>query len=196
MVERNNPARAPCALSPLAELAPPEGDPSLVERAGLGAIGLRGAGPRFFATAARIFGVALPARANATARVGDSVALWLGPDEWLVRLPYAEAAAAAAAMRGGLANEHAAAVDVSDRACVLRLAGPRSREVLAQGCPLDLHPRAFGPGACARSRYFEAAILIDQVDEHPTYDLQTPRSFAPYLWALLVEARREFAGGD
>lgn len=109
------------------------------------------------------------------------------------RLPITETETVADALRAAIGQTHAAVVDVSDRACVLRLAGSRAREVLAEGCPLDLHPRRFGPGDCARSRYREAAILIDQVDGLPTYDLQTPRSFAPYLWALLVEARREFA---
>ena len=83
-------------------------------------------------------------------------------------------------------------VDVSDRACVLRLSGAAARGVLVQGCPLDLHPRLFAPGACAQSRYLKTAILIDQVDERPTYDLQAPRSRAQYLWELLVEASREF----
>ena len=181
----------PRAHSPLSAFEPLDGGGTrLVERSDVGAIVLRGAGPAFLATAARVLGAPLPTQPNTTQGRSTCRALWLGPDEWLVRLPLAEADACAAALGTALAGEHAAVVDVSDRACVLRLSGAAARDVLAHGCPLDLHPRAFRPGACARSRYVQAPIVIDQVDERPTYDLQTPRSFAPHVWSLLVEADR------
>ena len=38
---------------------------------------------------------------------------------------------------------------------VLHLSGAPVREVLAQGCPLDLHPSVFGAGQCAQSHFFK-----------------------------------------
>ena len=187
-------AASPTAHSPLAGLEPLDClELRLDERQELGALILRGAGARFLATAARVLGRALPTQPNTTRRCGPRLALWLGPDEWLVRQPIAEVEAVAGSLRRALVDTHATVVDVSDRACVLRLSGAAARGVLAQGCPLDLHPRAFRPGDCAQSHYLKSAILIDQVDDLPTYDLQVPRSCARYLWDLLVEASRELA---
>ena len=194
MAEWRDGGASPSAHSPLAAFEPlDDGHLRLIERTGLGALVVRGSGPAFLATAARVLGVPLPTEPNTTQGHGACLALWLGPDEWLLRLPLAEAEAWAAALQSALAEEHTAVVDVSDRACVLRLSGAAARGVLVQGCPLDLHPRLFQPGACAQSHYLKTAILIDQVDERPTYDLQAPRSRAQYLWELLVEASREFA---
>ena len=39
--------------------------------------------------------------------------------------------------------------DQSDSRLVLRLSGPRVRDVLAKGVPVDLHPKAFKPGDVA-----------------------------------------------
>ena len=187
----------PNAHSPLAAFEPlDDGQLRLIERTGLGALIVRGSGPAFLATAARVLDVPLPTEPNTTQGQDACLALWLGPDEWLLRLPLAEAEAWAESLQNALAEEHAAVVDVSDRACVLRLLGAAARTVLAHGCPLNLHPRVFEPGACAQSRYLKTAILIDQIDERPTYDLQVPRTCAQYLWELLVEASREFAQGE
>ena len=176
--------------SALAGLQPLENPVHLVELTGLGAVIVRGAGPVFMATAGRVLGVALPREPNTTQDSGRILVLWLGPDEWLVRARVNVAEAATAALRSRLADEHAAVVDVSDRGCLLRLSGAQARDALAQGCPLDLHPRVFRPGLCARSRFGKAPVLIHQVDDRPTYDLETPRSFARYLWDCLVEASR------
>ena len=176
--------------SAVAGLKPLDGPVHLVERTGLGAVIVRGAGPVFMETAGRVLGVALPREPNTTQDNGRILVLWLGPDEWLLRLPVKVAEVATAALRLRLAEEPAAVVDVSDRGCLLRLSGAPARNVLGHGCPLDLHPRVFRPGLCARSRFGKAPVLIHQVDDRPTYDLETPRSFARYLWDCLVEASR------
>ena len=179
-------------MSPLAGYRSLQGPVSLVERAELGALNLRGSGAAFLAAAARTMSMSLPTYANTTEELGELVVLWLGPDEWQLRLPLVEAEPWAEALRVAFDQQHAAVVDVSDRATVLRLRGAPARDVLAQGCPLDLHPRVFRPGACAQSRYLDSAILINQVDEVPTFDLQVPRSHSGYVWQLLMEASREF----
>ena len=68
--------------------------------------------------------------------------------------------------------------------------------MLAKGCPLDLHPRAFTPGSCAQSLLAKADVLIhlraDDPRHGPTFDLYVARSFAHYLWAWLEDAGREY----
>ncbi len=188
------PSGPPTMSSPLEGRESPNRAVSLAERTGLGALCLRGSGEEFLAAVAKGLGLPLPTVPNTTCRSSDLLALWVGPDEWLVRVPESGTEACAAALRGALTGSHAAVVDVSHRACVLRVSGVYAREVLAHGCPLDLHPRVFRPGDCAQSHYLDTAILIHQVDAIPTYDLETPNSYAAYLWDLLVEASREHDG--
>jgi sarcosine oxidase subunit gamma len=126
------------------------------------------------------------------------LALWLGPDAWLLTCPPAEAAARIESLRVALAEVHAAVVDVSDDRAVIRLAGPSARDVLAKGCPLDLHPRTFAAGRCAQSLLAKASVLLHPLDDAPggpVFDIYVARSFAHYLWAWLEDAGREYGVG-
>ena len=78
----------------------------------------------------------------------------------------------------------------------MSVAGPSAREVLAKGCPLDLHPRSFPPARCAQSLLAKAAVLIHLIDDvparGPSFDVYVARSFAHYLWTWLEDAGREY----
>ena len=184
--------RQPHESSPLKGCAVESEPILLVERTGLGTLSLRGSGPAFMAATGDSLGVPLPAEPNTTSACGRALALWLGPDEWLVRLPVTDVGPRLAALRRNLAGRRASVVDVSDRDCIIRISGDAARDILAAGCPLDLHPRVFRPGACARSHCCRIPILVDRVDEGSTFDLQTPRSYAGDLWEFLAEASSEF----
>jgi sarcosine oxidase subunit gamma len=163
----------------------------------LGKIELRGdPGDRsFMAAVGRTVDLLLPSEPNTTAGRGDLTALWLGPDAWLLACPPDKVAAQVGALRKALADVHAAITDVSDGRVALRLAGPNARDVLAKGCPLDLHPRALAPDCCAQSLLAKASVLIHLLDDAqrgPTFDLYVGRSFAHYLWAWLDDAGREY----
>jgi sarcosine oxidase subunit gamma len=164
----------------------------------LGKIELRGdPGDRaFMAAVGRTLDLLLPTEPNSTAGRGDLVALWLGPDAWLLTCPPGALAAHTGSLRKALSDIHAAITNVSDGRVALRLAGPSARDVLAKGCPLDLHPRAFASGSCAQSLLAKASVLIHLLDDEaqggPTFDLYVARSFAHYLWAWLEDAGREY----
>jgi sarcosine oxidase subunit gamma len=68
--------------------------------------------------------------------------------------------------------------DQSDSRAVLRLAGPRARDVLAKGLALDLHPRVFGPGDAALSVIALIGAHLWQIDDAPTYEIAVFRSMA------------------
>lgn len=116
--------------------------------------------------------------------------LWLGPDEWLV--VGIDDADLAARLDAALAGQHAAVADVSDSRAVIGLAGPAARDVLAKGCPLDLHPRVFGPGRCAQSHLAKAHVLLHQLGSEPRFEIYVHRSFADYLWRWLEDAAAEY----
>jgi sarcosine oxidase, subunit gamma len=170
----------------------------LAERQGLGKIDLRGdPHDRGFMTAVgRVLDLLLPTEPCTSAAKAQIAALWLGPDEWLVTCPAGEVPLLQSSLREALADVHAAITDVTDGRVAFRVAGPSARDVLAKGCPLDLHPRAFAPGSCAQSLLAKASVLIhlleDDDERGPSFDVYVSRSFAHYLWMWLEDAGREY----
>ena len=170
----------------------------LCERQDLGKIDLRG-DPHdraFMAAVGRVLDLLLPSEPCTSAAKAQIAALWLGPDEWLVTCPAHDVPRLVGALREALADVHAAITDVTDGRVAFRLAGPNARDVLAKGCPLDLHPRVFPVGSCAQSLLGKATVLIhlldDQTEGGPGFDLHVARSFADYLWLWLEDAGREY----
>lgn len=126
-------------------------------------------------------GLTLDARANRASVARDAVALWLGPQRWLI-----EAKAAFS-----VAGDQIAFVELDHARCVVRLSGPNARDVLAKGCQLDLHPVAFTAGACAQTTLFHTMTLIHAVAD-ATFDVYVPRSFGQSFWEQLTDAAGEF----
>ena len=189
------PEFAPQAISPFAE-APDGGAANLEARPFFGKILIRGLGEdaEFLRAAEGALGAALPLTPNAAVALkgkgkgkgeGEERIFWMGPSEWLVWTEAREETLAA--LTEALADTHSSVTDVSDYYAVLRLSGGLAREVLAHGCPLDLHESAFKPGECAQTRFRAAAIFIFQADDKPTYDVQTRWSYAEYLRRYLAE---------
>lgn len=142
------------------------------------------------AAAQTALGCKLPLTPNRSIAAGARVAMWMGPDQWLMLSPAADAEALARALAG-----HAASVvDVSDLRALFELAGPNARDVLRKGCAIDLHPREFGPGDCALTALARVRVALCQVDDRPGYRLLIERSYAIYLWDWLTDAMAEFSG--
>lgn len=172
--------------------ARPSTDQSLLAgwRSGLSILNLRGNADdaAFRDGVARALGLALPTQA-CTSVASDTLRLvWVGPDDWFVIGPRGQAAALEAGLRQALAGQHVAVTDVSSGYTVLHLSGQPVRDVLAQGCPLDLHPRVFGPGASAGSLFFKASVWLWQTEEAPVYEMLVRSSFRGYVWLMLERA--------
>jgi sarcosine oxidase subunit gamma len=129
----------------------------------------------------------LPGKVSADA---ERVALWFGPDQWLIVAPPVDAATLVHALSDSVTS----AVDVSDLRAEFELAGPRAIDVLRKGCAIDLHPRVFGPGDCALTALARVRVALRQTDDRPGYRVLVERSVAPYLWDWLVDAMMEFGG--
>lgn len=142
---------------------------------------------------AGVLGVALPRSVGQVVSHGGHDVLWLGPDEWLVvsRTP---PEVLVAGLVHGVGEAHAAVVDVSANRTVIELAGACARAVLEKGCPLDLHPRAFGPGTAVSTTLARVPVLLWQVGVQ-SYRLLPRSSFAEYTARWLLDASREFATG-
>jgi methylglutamate dehydrogenase subunit D len=87
---------------------------------------------------------------------------------------------------------HAAITEQSHSKAVIRISGIRSRDALAKGCSLDLHPRVFAVGDGATTPVALIDCQIWQIDDTPTYDLAVPSSFAESFWAWLTSSAAEF----
>ena len=138
-------------------------------------------------------GLSLPLEPNTVVRAGESTVLWLGPDEWLVVGPPDTQRDVESRIRAASGDEHIAVTDVSAQRTTLLVSGARARDLLAHGCPLDLHPRAFGPGRCAQTTLARAQVVLVARDEPGAgFWVLVRSSFAGYLTDWLVDAAAEY----
>jgi len=187
------------AVSALAGLAIPGrygrrgGDPCFIiaERSwlGLATVAARKGGPLRAAVKAS-YGVDLPDGSTVVdgrdaSFVGYGTGQWLAVSETL----------ASEALARDLAQRLKGLASISDQSggrTVLRLSGPRAREVLAKGLPIDLHPSVFGPGSAATSTLSLMGVQLWQVDDAPTYDIALFRSVSASFWRWLTTSAAEF----
>jgi len=141
------------------------------------------------AAAAAALKLPIPDEACRAAADGERAALWLGPDEWLLIAPAADADATGAALAAALAAVAHSLVDVSHRQVALELTTPQAPLLIAAGCPLDLEPGAFPVGMCTRTMLAKAEIVLWRTGPDE-FRIEVWRSFAPYVSAFLGEAVR------
>jgi sarcosine oxidase subunit gamma len=136
-------------------------------------------------------GCLLPETANTAAASGDCAVLWLAPDRWLVVSARHGEGLLAERFRLSLATGSAAITDVSNGRTVIRMTGAHIRDLLAKGCPVDLHANVFGPGSCAGTSLLAITVLIHAIDD-ATIDVYVARGLAQSLWEWLSESAAEF----
>jgi heterotetrameric sarcosine oxidase gamma subunit len=135
-------------------------------------------------------GVLLPTVPCRSVISRDRAALWLGPDEWLIVGPENASDLAAQAIKA--AGDHPASiVDVSHRSQTIELTGPRAAWCLNAFCARDLDLHAFPVGTCTRTLFAKAEIVLWRIASE-VFHLDVARSFLPYVWACLEQARLEF----
>ena len=163
-------------------------DIALNERTDLTLLDLRGnpATAEFIATAQAALGCALPLAPNTSAQGPHCDILWLGPDEWLLVSSHAENINEKLPIKAGYLT------DVSHGRAALRISGPRTRELLAKGCSLDLHPRAFLAGHCAQTSLAHVGVLLQLPRTGDDFELYCARSYAQHLWHWLTVAAAEY----
>jgi sarcosine oxidase subunit gamma len=142
---------------------------------------------------AYLAGVPLPLTPNRVAASGTLRVLWLAPDEWLA-VADGEAPDLMLRLERAVAGRRAALNDLSSSRAVIELRGVGARDLLAAGCGLDLHPRAFAPGQCAQTQLARVPVILDQLDDAPRYRVLVRRSYARWLVDWLIDAAEGLEG--
>ncbi len=134
------------------------------------------------------YGVELPTTARAV-RSRAHAFVWAGPEQWLF---VAESGQDLAEL-----SRLAAVSDQSDARAALRLTGPKVRDMLAKGCMIDLHPKAFPPGAAAITSIAHIGVCLWRADTPPDegdviFDILVARSMAASFWSWAEASAAEF----
>ncbi len=169
---------------------PGEPGVKVVERAGLTILGIAAlkSNPRLAEDFSAATGIDLPPPLRC-ATAGPFTVLSTAPGAWLVLSEEGQGA------RFGRFAALAAVTDQSHGLAVLRLSGPRARDVLQKGLPIDLDPAAFAAGHAAATVCAHVGVTVWRPGMEESYDLAFARSFAASLWHGLEEAGREFGIG-
>jgi sarcosine oxidase subunit gamma len=121
---------------------------------------------------------------NRCRRVGGRRTLRLGPDEWLLWGEETAASQIGRDLEAALEGLPHALVDVSHAHVALSVSGPRARDAINSGCPLDLSSPAFPPGAATRTLLGRIEIILSHWQEG-SFELECARSLAAYAQEFL-----------
>jgi heterotetrameric sarcosine oxidase gamma subunit len=173
-----------------------EGEPGVILReiAGLAlatVIARKGEAKAAVEAAKDAFGLDLPTAPRRVERDGVAF-LWAGPAQWLAVAGPGRPAGQFEAVLAGVFDGHASISEQSDGRTIIRITGPRARDALAKGLPIDLHLRAFRPGDTALTQAAHIGLQIWQLDDAPTYDIAVFRGFARNFWQFLLDAAAEY----
>ncbi len=133
-------------------------------------------------------GLTLPLKSNTASLRSQRQLLWLGPNEWLLKVQGGEGEAIEAALRTDLQGQHFSVVQVGSGNTTFSMQGAASADLLSRGCPLDLHARSFPDGALAQSHIAKANVTLLCLKAGQSYEITVRRSFADYLFSWLCEA--------
>lgn len=142
------------------------------------------------AAAGGALGTPLPLEPCRASQSVGRIALWLGPDEWLLIAPRSEGELVASVLAKALAEIPHALVDVSDSNAALIVSGPAVEDVLSAGCPLDLDQAGFLVGMCTRTLFAKAEIVLWRTAA-TEFRVEVVRSFLPYVEGVLAVAVRD-----
>jgi heterotetrameric sarcosine oxidase gamma subunit len=171
------------------------GEPGIViaERTGLGLATVAARKGKIDAlrqAVAKSYGAELPS-ASRMAQGPQVSFLGYGPGQWLA----VSASLACEALARDLSQKLKGLASISDQSggrTVIRISGPRARDVLAKGLPIDLDPRVFTLGSAATSVISHMGVQLWQTDDTPSYDIAVFRSVSESFWRWLTASGAEY----
>lgn len=189
------------ARSALAGVAAPgrygksAGEPGIVisERVGLGLATVaarKGKAEALKQAVAAAYGIQLPSSSR-VARGAQTSFIGYGPGQWLA----VSESLASEALARDLSEKLQGLASISDQSggrTVLRISGPRARDLLAKGLPIDLDSRVFLLGSAATSAISHMGVQLWQLDDTRSYDIAVFRSLSESFWRWLTASAAEY----
>jgi heterotetrameric sarcosine oxidase gamma subunit len=128
--------------------------------------------------------------AAALAELKDCAVHWAGFEQYYV---IAQAGPDRALHRelAGRLNGVATVSDQSHGRIILRIAGPKARQTLAKGSPVDLHPDEFPVGKSAFTQMSHVVVHLTRTGED-AFEISLFRGFAESFWEWLTQQAGEF----
>ncbi len=80
----------------------------------------------------------------------------------------------------------------SDSRILLEVSGPRARDALVKGVPVDIDPTVFKVGHAAQTSVAYIGVQLALISELPTFEIVTPASSAGSFWHWLMLSAAEF----
>jgi sarcosine oxidase subunit gamma len=127
-----------------------------------------------------------------TVDMGRAEVLCTGPTDWLILATSPDAASLLKTLTEGFRGSPYRVTDVSVALARFQLEGPYARTVISKACALDLHPKAFPPGRCARTRFAGMPVVL-HCREAATFEGIVASSYREYLLSWLTDAAVEFS---
>jgi methylglutamate dehydrogenase subunit D len=152
-------------------------------------IARKGQAEALSAVAVAAYGTPLPVAGES--KSGPDVTFhWCGAEQWYAVAESWPEGALYRDLRGrfeGLAS----CSDQSHGRVTISIAGPKARAVLAKGTPVDLDPRAFGPGRAGVTQMAHVGVHLAQTGAD-AFELSVFRGFSESFWEWLTEQAEEF----
>jgi methylglutamate dehydrogenase subunit D len=122
--------------------------------------------------------------ADALKAMRGAVVQWAGPDQYFVlEKPYDELTK----KLSGIAS----CSDQSHGRVIIRIEGPKVRQVLAKGSPVDFHDSEFAIGKSALTQMAHVGVHVTRVGGD-AFELSVFRGFSESFWEWLTEQSEEF----
>lgn len=145
----------------------------------------------FLAAAGKALGGNLPTQPKGSMTSGNTLVLRLSPDEWFIRCPYAEKEALKRSLESSLEGVFAQVVDNSGGYTGLTLAGEPLTTFLRHITPYNVE--ALQTGEVVGTILSKSQVLLYKTETG--FELIFRRSFADYVWKLLVRSSRPYGLG-
>lgn len=141
----------------------------------------------------QVLDIAWPKATGAVATGGYADILCTGPTDWLIISTDPDIEPLLERLREAFECSAYRATNMSSALRRTQIEGTHARALLSKGCGLDVHPRTFPPGRCARTRLAGMPVIVRSTGES-TFQCIVAASYGDYLDSWLADAALEFSG--
>jgi len=148
----------------------------------------------FMASTGKILNILLPTEPNTSYVADIIIVIWLGPNEWLIKInsenKFKEIFSK---LQSTLNPQNTAVTDLTENRTIIKVSGHNLYALLAKFMVIDLVSVLQKETAVAQTLFIKVPILLvrnHKDSEKPSIDIHTNRSHAQYIYKILVDGCR------